>query len=65
VGTGLEISVRLHLEAEVAVASKQVEHVVEEADPVAALDSPPSRSSESRIWVSAVLRSLLAVRLIV
>ncbi len=32
--------------------------------PVLALDSPPSRSSESRICVSAVLRSLLAVRLI-
>ena len=46
------------------MAGEQVEHVVEEADPVEALASPPSRSSWRVTSVSLVLRSISAVRLV-
>ena len=63
VGAGLEVAGRLDHEADPGVATEQLEHVVEEADP-GRRPTPRRRraSSSSVIWVSRVLRSILAVR---
>ncbi len=45
-GAGVQVAAGAHLEIEVAMAGHQVEHVIEEADPVSRVPRPsPSRAS--------------------